>query len=159
MRECTSTRAHPRRRLMRITEYGVRTSENTFVDAQWYGAWLVLVEPQHSPSGTRRGNAELAGVWGQGLGIPWPLLGCPCRLRRRFHIQESTCRGFGAPCIWRSVYGCVWKMFTHALLVAVEIWTLFPRAPCIRLALFERFAWFVTASVWVLLDVLPTFST
>ena len=29
------------------------------------------------PNGCRHGKADLVGVRGQGLGIPWPLLGCP----------------------------------------------------------------------------------
>ena len=42
------------------------------------------------PSGVRRGNAEVVGVRGQGLGILWPFLGCPCRLWGRLKIPEST---------------------------------------------------------------------
>ena len=44
-------------------------------------------------SGTRRGSAEpcfAGGARGQGLGIRWPLLGCPCRLRGKLNILEST---------------------------------------------------------------------
>ena len=49
------------------------------------------------PSGICRGNAEVAGVRGQGLGIPWPLLGCPCRLRGRLKIPELW-RHFASHC-------------------------------------------------------------
>ena len=40
-----------------------------------------------------------AAARGQGLGIPWPLLGCPCRLRGRIKISES--RGcLGVPAVY-----------------------------------------------------------
>ena len=35
-------------------------------------------------------RAVAGGARGQGLGIPWRLLGCPCRLRGRLNILEST---------------------------------------------------------------------
>ena len=35
-------------------------------------------------------RAAAGGARGQGLGIPWPLLGCPCRLWGRLNILEST---------------------------------------------------------------------
>ena len=52
------------------------------------------------PSGTYRGNAELAGVRGQGLGIPWPLLGCPCRLLDKV---------VGGPMVMDGRLRCLWK--------------------------------------------------
>ena len=44
--------------------------------------------------------AFAGGVRGQGLGIPWPLLGCPCRLPGRLNILEfSTCLGCGGSAV------------------------------------------------------------
>ena len=44
--------------------------------------------------------AVAGGVRGQGLGIPWPLLGCPCRLRGRLNILESSiCLGCGGSAV------------------------------------------------------------
>ena len=50
---------------------------------------------RNTPSGTRRESAELCLCWvgctGQGLGIPWPPLGCPCRYSRgRLNVLEYS---------------------------------------------------------------------
>ena len=53
-------------------------------------------------------SSRRAAARGQGLGIPWPLLGCPCRLRGRIKIPESRgCLGCACSLRWRwYVSGC-----------------------------------------------------
>ena len=87
--ECTGTRVHPRRRLMAKPLW-------LMTGGSLPGGTSTL----SIPSGIRRGDAEVVGVRGQGLGIPWPFPGCPCRLRGRLKILELWRRGShcGAQC-------------------------------------------------------------
>ena len=82
VRECPGTSAHPRRLLMARavgwTTTPVRFGHSSRMRRMARGGSTCA---RNAPSGTRRGSAELGRCWGQGLGIPWPLPGCACRLQ------------------------------------------------------------------------------
>ena len=66
--------------------------------SKWCGA--VLAQPGHSafaaaPAVGTLSRAVAGGVRGQGLGIPWPLLGCPSRLQGRLKRPEYGQLGHG----------------------------------------------------------------
>ena len=53
---------------------------------------------------------------GQGLGIPWPLLGYPCPLRGSLKILESTgCSWYGGRGQWCGRLRRLWKSSAHFL--------------------------------------------
>ena len=69
VRECLGTSAHP----------------HYLVVGQLVHATLPV-----APAVGALSLADAGGARGQGLGSPWTLLGCPCRLRGRFSTLEST---------------------------------------------------------------------
>ena len=116
---------------------------------------------------------------GQGLGIPWPLLGCPCPLRGKLNVPKSTGSSstrLSRRWTWSSTEA--FQNFTH-FHVELDLGIfeneplvsgsrrrgnldIIPTSPLFsastRGALCLVRQWTCTASVWVLLDVLPTFS-
>ena len=126
------------------------------MDVVEHGGWLVLAEPPHDAHPVAAAVGALAveviqiqfiavGVPGLGHGCLGPWL---CRLRRlwkpsTYFLREAgLLDNFSTSSLFlavtsdahTSVYSCFWKDFTHILLLAVKIWTLFLRAPRIRQA-------------------------
>ena len=107
----------------------IRISKNWWTIWVSLGCTFVVVArcrsrafPAAPAVGTPRG-AVAVGARGQVLGIPWPLLGCPCRLFGRLKMLE-----YGQ--FWdMAVCGCcrlrrLWKSSTHFLREA-GLWNLF----------------------------------
>ena len=96
VRHCCRTPARPRHQLMAKAP-GLRATYTRTLMATCGSEWTTASGRSSAPtsSGTSRGDGDPGGcscctstvAWpssvarGQGLGIPWPLLGCPCRPR------------------------------------------------------------------------------
>ena len=105
VRHCCRTPACPRHQL--------RATFSRTLMATCGSEWTTASGRSSAPtsSGTSRGDGDpggsscctSTGAWpcsvarGQGLGIPWPLLGCPCRPRGRYNILGTRGQGLGIP--------------------------------------------------------------
>ena len=103
VRECPGTSAHPRRLLMACAvgwmTTRVRLGRCSRIRRSARGGTACARTPV-APAVGALSLAVAGGVRSQGLGIPWPLLGCPCRLRGRLNILESSmCLGCGGSAV------------------------------------------------------------